>query len=256
MLEEKVINVQGINIFFREGGRMDIPQETRIFIHGWGLSSLAFENMLKQLSKHYHVIGIDLPGFGKSDSLPHFYGYEAYAELIDAFLGQLSLTSVHLLGQSMGGGICLTAGALFPRRIKSLVLVNSAGIPMSQNPSIITRTKELVEQYFASGFVPENKQMLQQFFFNFYNHLPYLSKSVHVPISHDLRPILSKVKVPCLIAWGKKDAMLPVSMGHELCAHLKNAKMIVLENCHHEWSAVFPEKFVTLANSFYSEHKL
>lgn len=256
LLEEKVINVRGINIFFREGGRINAQQETRIFLHGWGLSSLAFENMLKQLSKHYYVIGIDLPGFGKSDPMPHFFGYEAYAEVLNAFLEQLSLTNVHLLGQSMGGGICVTIGALFPQRIKSLVLVNSAGIPMSKNPSMITRTRELVEQYFASGFRSENKQMLQEFFLNFYYHFSYLNKSVNVPVSHDLRPFLSKVKVPCLIAWGERDAMLPVSTGHELCSYLTNAKMVVLENCHHEWSAVFPEKFVALAKTFYTEHKL
>jgi len=254
-LEQKYAEVFNIRLFYREGGNQFAKQGTRLFLHGWGLTSFAFENTLKALSQHYHVIGVDLPGFGKSASLKRF-GYEVYAEVIHGLLCLLDIKKAHLMGQSMGGGICMALGALFPDRVQSMVLFNSAGIPMQKKPSFLIRTSEIVEQLSLSRFRKENFKVLSQFFYNLILNSPTLSKSIQVPIEHDLRPLLHKIKAPCLLAWGTKDDMLPVALGQEMSSYLVNARMVLLEDGHHEWCAVYPERLVGLVQQFYDELKL
>ncbi len=256
LLEKKYIQVSGIKIFYLEGGKHLSREGTRIFLHGWGLTSQAFEKTIAQLSEHYHVIALDLPGFGRSDRQVRFWGYEAYAQFLDAFLKKLNIAQAHLIGQSMGGGICMATGALFGSQVKSIVLLNSAGVPMRTMPSFKIRIKEIVEQSHQSGYRFENCRILNALIYNSVRHLRFLAMSIHLPVKHDLRPLLKRIKVPCLLAWGKKDAMLPVEVAYELQKHLEQATVRVLQEGHHEWSVVYPEKLVALVKQFYAEHKL
>ena len=43
-----------------------------VFIHGYGASGAMFWKIMKQLSEHYHVYFVDLPGMGSSTRVPFF----------------------------------------------------------------------------------------------------------------------------------------------------------------------------------------
>lgn len=105
-------------------------QKTVILIHGLGdLASKDWLNVIPALAQQYHVVAIDLPGFGLSQGAVFTYSPKEYAKVIDWVVGQYRHSDgVHLVGHSMGGAISLYYANQYPGRIERLVLVDAAGI--------------------------------------------------------------------------------------------------------------------------------
>ncbi|MGA9649104.1 alpha/beta fold hydrolase, partial [Pedobacter sp.] len=61
----KTINVDGINIAYREAGNPKNP--TIVMLHGFPSSSHQYRKVLSQLSDEFHQIAPDYPSFGNSD---------------------------------------------------------------------------------------------------------------------------------------------------------------------------------------------
>ena len=62
----KSIEIDGLNIFYREAGPKDAP--TILLLHGFPTSSQMFRNLIPALSDRFHVVAPDYPGFGNSAS--------------------------------------------------------------------------------------------------------------------------------------------------------------------------------------------
>ncbi|CAM3551399.1 alpha/beta fold hydrolase [Flavobacterium chungbukense] len=86
------IKINGLNIFYREAGAKDAP--TVLLLHGYPTSSHMFRNLIPILSKKYHVIAPDLPGFGFSDAPDHLkfeYTFDNLANTMQGFIDKLGL---------------------------------------------------------------------------------------------------------------------------------------------------------------------
>ncbi|RSZ59792.1 alpha/beta hydrolase [Massilia atriviolacea] len=85
-VHHKSMEVQGVNLFYREAGAPDAP--TVLLLHGFGASSYMFRELIPQLAGKYHVIAPDLPGFGQTSVQPGVkfsYTFDRLASVIDAF---------------------------------------------------------------------------------------------------------------------------------------------------------------------------
>jgi len=90
-----------VNIFYQEYG----TGKPIIFIHGWPLNHEMWEYQLTQLPKNnLRCIAYDRRGFGKSDRPWESYDYDTLAGDLHELITQLDLSSVTLVGFSMGGG--------------------------------------------------------------------------------------------------------------------------------------------------------
>lgn len=79
-------NVDGFHVFYREAGTPGKPK--LLLLHGFPSSSHMFRDLIPLLSKSFHIIAPDLPGFGQSDmpSRDHFkYTFDNIAHVIDRF---------------------------------------------------------------------------------------------------------------------------------------------------------------------------
>lgn len=82
----RTLNVEGVDVFYREAGRLDAP--TILLLHGFGASSFMFRELIPQLARTCHVLAPDLPGFGQTDVMPgtgFTYTFDNLAAVIDAF---------------------------------------------------------------------------------------------------------------------------------------------------------------------------
>lgn len=107
----KIIKVDGVNIFFREAG--DNKNQTILLLHGFPTSSLMFKNLMIGLADRFHLVAPDYPGFGFSDfpSVDKFdYSFENIATYIDKFTKAIKLKSftiyLHDYGSYIGMRIC------------------------------------------------------------------------------------------------------------------------------------------------------
>jgi pimeloyl-ACP methyl ester carboxylesterase len=96
-----------------------MPEQTDIFytdqgkgfpvvlIHGFCETHEVWTRFAKQLSRDFRVISVDLPGFGKSKSLPAGFSVADAALKINELLIQLEITGCIPVGHSLGGYVTL-----------------------------------------------------------------------------------------------------------------------------------------------------
>jgi len=245
-MQRNFIEINSQKISYLETG-IRTKEPSIIFLHGWGLCSEAFKSLIYKLGEKHHVLAPDLPGFGQSDAFCKIQNpkqnYNLYSNLLKAFLDAKNLQKINLIGQSMGGGICLDFAAKydFANRI---ILTNSAGVPMPNLGKIfIKRAPEVFGQILRSKFKKENLDFLKSFYRNLIPNMSNALNSLHIPTREDLREDLRRIKAECLIIHGEKDIMIPKSAVLEFKTLLPNSKLISLPKDHHEFALIYPERF-------------
>ncbi len=98
---------------------------TLLFLHGWCINSLYWENQISYFSKDYTVYAIDIAGFGKSKANREKWTIEEYAKDVSAFIDNLDLDDVILIGHSMSGEIILQTALNNNPRIIGLVGIDN-----------------------------------------------------------------------------------------------------------------------------------
>ncbi len=100
------IEVEGLNIFYREAGAKEHP--TIVLLHGFPSSSHMYRDLMNKLSAQFHVIAPDYPGFGNSDTPPiaqFEYSFDHLSGVIESFLQKLRLDRFSLYVQDYGAPI-------------------------------------------------------------------------------------------------------------------------------------------------------
>jgi pimeloyl-ACP methyl ester carboxylesterase len=114
-----------------------------LFVHGNVSSSLFWQPAMRALPQGYRPLAVDLRGFGDTDPGPvdATRGLGGYADDLAAVIEALGLTSVHLVGWSMGGGVVLQYLAERPavHRAASVTLVAPVSPFGSVHPGFVAR---------------------------------------------------------------------------------------------------------------------
>lgn len=117
--------VDGARLFYRDWRPLSVSKTATtpdpvatpalVFLHGWPMSSLMFEQLMLPLCEYHNLrcIGIDRRGFGKSDwtgrQTSDEITYDTFATDVAFVIETIGLTSFVLLGASMGCGEGLLA---------------------------------------------------------------------------------------------------------------------------------------------------
>ena len=99
-LTAKKITISDGEIAYLEGG----TGETLLLLHGFGANKDNWNRLAKHLTSDYHVIAIDLPGFGDSfKNIELDHDVSSQVKWLREFTTRLKLRQFHLGGNSMGG---------------------------------------------------------------------------------------------------------------------------------------------------------
>ena len=132
-------------IFVREGGRGD----TLLLIHGFPTASWDWHRMWPQLTKKYHVIALDLLGFGFS-AKPRNYPYSILdqADLIEQLLADKGIDHCSIISHDYGDTVAQELLARFNERqesgeigllIERLCLLNGGLFPEVHRPLLVQK---------------------------------------------------------------------------------------------------------------------
>ena len=94
-------------------------------IHGFGDNLQMWYNQVPELSKRYQVLSYDVRGFGLTEKTKKPYSIDLFAKDLYELLGALEISSVCVLGFSMGGRIALEFALTYPKMTTGLILANS-----------------------------------------------------------------------------------------------------------------------------------
>lgn len=104
-----------------------------LFVHGFGGDALGWMMVQNDLAQIADTIALDLPGHGASDKAVTGGSLRAQADVVAQFIGALDVGKVHLVGHSMGGGICIALALARPELVASLTLLAPMGLGSAIN---------------------------------------------------------------------------------------------------------------------------
>lgn len=122
----KFFHSQGLKLHYLDWGNETAP--TLIFVHGMQDHARSWDWCARALRHKWHVIAFDLRGHGDSDWSPDGaylspYHLLDFADLVDA----LGVEQASIVAHSFGGNPTARFAALYPQRVRNLVLVDAMG---------------------------------------------------------------------------------------------------------------------------------
>lgn len=106
------------NIWWQTKGQGNVHL---VLLHGWGLNAEVWRCIDEELSSHFTLHLVDLPGFGRSRG----FGALSLADMAEAVLRQAPDKAIWL-GWSLGGLVASQIALTHPERVQALVTVASS----------------------------------------------------------------------------------------------------------------------------------
>jgi pimeloyl-ACP methyl ester carboxylesterase len=117
--------IDGVKIFYRQAGEQQA--RTLVLLHGFPSSSHMFRNLLPMLAEHFHVVALDYPGYGYSDSpsVERFdYTFDHLAAVVEKFLDALKIKRFSIYVQDYGAPVGFRLAVKHPERIEAIISQN------------------------------------------------------------------------------------------------------------------------------------
>lgn len=184
------------NVFYKISGPIDAPAV--ILIHGVGMNHITFDSQVKELSKNYKTIVLDLPGHGKS-SLENYNKRftELSAECMNELMINIGVDKAVFVGQSMGSMVVQYFQQKHPEKIVGSIHV--PGIELKRHVG-----------KWAKLFIPLMTGMLHLFPAKSF----YKTFGKHRSVKKDVQKYLAEAIAEC----GKKLVLrITKDMVHDLC---------------------------------------
>jgi pimeloyl-ACP methyl ester carboxylesterase len=226
-----------------------------ILIHGLGnLGMKDWFSIIPTLEKKYHVIAMDLPGFGLSSTAKGRFLPTNYAHVVDSIIEQYTDKKVIVMGHSMGGAVALRYTELFENSVQQLILVDVAGLleksvfikhiaSFEFGDDISIPMKFLMERVNSISSSMIESGTKSNFISNFMQSNDYVwnlvvsdSSNMNAALSlveEDFNHAVNHISVPINIIWGSKDAVAPLRTGKVLNKKMKSVRLQVIEEAGH-----------------------
>jgi pimeloyl-ACP methyl ester carboxylesterase len=147
---------------------------TIVLVHGWTCDDTSWAANVPELSKHYRVITLDLPGHGQSGSPKDGkLTMDLFARAVEAVRAEQRADKIVLVGHSMGTPVIRQYARLYPQHVAALVIVdgvvmapppNGRGVPPPIDPAQFTTPDGLKarERFIRGMFTPKTPQAVQE----------------------------------------------------------------------------------------------
>src|SRR3984957_14048480 len=223
----------------------------------------SFDAIVPKLSQSFRVIVPELPGFGGSKAVSG--GLAAVADRMaeagrDAAAGDQTI----VLGNGYGGFVALQMAIRHPAIAAKLILADcgaafsQSGREAFRNMAAASKAKRLaaitdvaMRRLFAPDFQARHPDLMADRREAFLKTDPDVLQAACADLAElDLRPELSRVKVPVLVLVGEHDEATPPPMSRELAAGLPNARLKIIAGCAHVPQLQAPEMFLEAIGEF------
>jgi pimeloyl-ACP methyl ester carboxylesterase len=246
---------------------------TVIMLHGYPENLQVFEKVVPELAKNHEVIAFDWPGMGYSEEWKGGATPLIMAKRLLTLIDEWHIDSAHLIAQDMGGQAALVFAALYPERIRSLVIMNSLVIADSETSWEIKWLRKfgINKLLLKYGGWLVFKRALFTFLPHGYTLNPDLCKNMWQAFSKPsvrqfivrmcagyeaqlkkLPEYYRQIKCPVYILWGEDDKHFPPVQAQQLQQYIPHAKLEVLKAASHWMVLTKSEEIIKKIEDFYT----
>lgn len=119
-------NARDCNVFYEDIG----IGETILFLHsGYSRGIIAFSGQIQPFCNKYRLLLPDFRGHGRTTAENKDWDTAVIADDMAAFIRNMGLHQVHLIGYSLGGGVALHLASKYPELVKSMITIGCGGVP-------------------------------------------------------------------------------------------------------------------------------
>ncbi len=258
--------VFGGQVYVQEFG--DPEKESLVLLHGLGDGATEdWLPLIERLQSRYHILTLDLPGFGRSDTGDGDYSPSRYAQAIRLLAKRHIGRPFHLAGHSMGAAIALRYAANYPQDVKTLTLVDAAGIlhrlaytkylaplgleqlagrELPARGLFSQLAGELLDR--AQQRLPVDPELLLD--------IPPLRRKMlgnkpgalaaYALVKEDFSRVPQRIEAPTLILWGEHDRIAPVRTGQVLDALIPRSELHIITGAGHAPISQQPDQVLAL----------
>jgi pimeloyl-ACP methyl ester carboxylesterase len=260
----RTVKVDGVDVFYRETG--DWTNPSLLLLHGFPSSSVMFKNLMIAMSKEYHLVAPDYPGFGFSafPSTDKFeYSFKNMSSYIDKFTDAIELTHFTIYLHDYGCPIGLRLCVEHPEKVEKIIVQNGNAYDEGIGPQWdetkdywVNPTPE--KKVKVSGFLSE-EGVRSQYFSGVPEELlstispelwrldwERMKRPGNVDMQFELNcdyrnniemfPVFHKYfrahQPPALVMWGKNDPFFAVREADCYARDLREVSVHVLDGAH------------------------
>lgn len=158
-----------------------------VMLHGFAQTANSFSMHIPELSKHFHILRLDLPGHGQTSTAVSLDWATLCANLHQA-VSQIDSRPAHWFGYSQGGRVAIMCGLANPDCVKSLALLGaSPGIADESERATRCDSDKLLGQNIVSRGL--------NWFTEFWEALPIFATQKDLP--EHLRILIRNERMAC-----------------------------------------------------------
>lgn len=249
----------------------DDQRELVLCVHGMSGAATNWTDFMAELAGDFDCVAVDLPGSGFSPppKRPGGYSIKALAGTVIRLVEALGAGQVHLVGNSMGGAVCIRAAALRPDLVRTLTLVSPVlpdrhirrellQFPLVALPFIGHRVMRGIQRlppenrvagvvatcFYDSSAVHRERFMLEVAELRRRDALGYapavLSRAARTIVAENLRPrarslwhAAGQIPVPALVLFGSHDRLVAPRLATPAARAFRDASVVVLPQTGH-----------------------
>lgn len=245
-----MLSVENVRLHARDSG----PKSSSavIMLHGFGSSLHTWEPWAQALQDEYRVIRIDLPGSGLSEPDPTGrYDDQRTIDIVVALMDRLGVAKAALIGNSIGGRIAWNFAARHPERVTKLVLISpdgfaSKGFAYDTQPKVPAMAhvmryilpRSMVRSSLAQAY-GDPSSLSERTVDRYYDLMlapgsrSALIARMEQTVLRDPVPLLRQIRVPALLVWGDRDAMIPVGNAADYVREMPQASVVTFAALGH-----------------------
>ena len=206
-----------------------------------------------------------MPGYGGSARLEWAMNMRDMAGWYLEALDDMDVGRVNVVGFSLGGWLAAELATMNPERFNKLALVGAAGVrpPVGEIMDMfLITTPVLLRASVADAdsvakfaeICPEEPTPEQMEDWEDAREVacmlswrPYMHNPTLPQLLHRLK------RLPTLVAWGRDDAIIPVSAGRLYHESIPGSRLAILDDCGHRPEIERPDEFAELLAGFLKE---
>lgn len=241
-----------------------------VLLHGWGLHSIVWDDVMPALLQHFRVTVIDLPGMGQSPLPNQDYTLDFLVEQVR----EVMPAQCHLVGWSLGGLVAIRLAQRFPQQVLSLVMVACSpcfvardGWPAAMRADILQKFAELYEEdnegtlirflaLNAKGSDTQQQDVAKLRDILYFCGLPApraLREGLVILRDTDLRDAVKELEQPALMLFGEHDHIVPAAALEAVRDLAPQVEVALMQGVSHVPQVSAPDTFARALQDFWRD---